>query len=68
MIKTRRVPKPVDTEGDPNDIVPLQVKLPRWMKNGLHELAQQQGRDLSEMLRELIRRAIDEGRVKGRRR
>lgn len=52
------VPKPVETEGDPDEIVPLQVRLPRWMKAGLHELAVSEGMDLSEKLRELIRRAI----------
>jgi hypothetical protein len=65
--KKQHVPKPVETEGDPNEVVPLQVKLPRWMKTGLHQLAQQEGRDLSEMLRELIRRAMDEARIRVKR-
>ena len=53
------MPKPAQTEGDPQEVVPMQVKLPRWMKNGALEKAKARGQDLSEYIRDLIRRELE---------
>jgi hypothetical protein len=65
-VRTQRVPRPVDTEGNPDDVVPVQVKIPRWLKNGLHEVARIHGRDLTEQVKEMIREAMAAAGVKRR--
>lgn len=48
------VPQKPRTAGDPDDLVPLQIRLPLWMKRRVVEIAASKGKDISEWLRDLI--------------
>lgn len=52
------MPKPHVTQGHPDDLVPVQVKMPLWLKRRAVEVAKARGQDLSELIRELLRREV----------
>jgi hypothetical protein len=46
------------TEGDPNDLVPVQVKIPLWLKRLVLDDAKANAQDLSEWVRNAMRLAL----------
>jgi hypothetical protein len=59
VVPSVSLPSKVRTSGNPDEIVPLQVRLPLWMKRQVIECAQAKAQDLSEWMRAAIREAID---------
>ena len=53
------MPRPPQLEGDPGAKVLLQVRVPLAWKQRLVELAKPRGQDLTEYVRELIRRELE---------
>jgi hypothetical protein len=66
VVRSKRLPSKIRTTGNPDEIVPLQVRLPLWMKRQVIECAKEQAQDLSEWLRAAIREAIERQQAKGK--
>jgi hypothetical protein len=54
------------TTGDPDELVEFQIKVPRWMKNGAIDTAQDKGKSLADWTRDLLRAALEEERPRRR--
>lgn len=66
MVRSRALPSKIRTTGNPDEIVPLQVRLPLWMKRQVIECAKDQAQDLSEWMRSAIREAVERQQGKGK--
>lgn len=53
------MPAHVTTKGKPEDLVPVQVKVPLWLKRRAHQAAAALGKSYSDFLKDAIRDASD---------
>ncbi len=57
------VPNKVSLEGDADEKVNLQVKIPRWLKVRVYEHAKAMGKDITDFVQDVLRQAT-EGKAK----
>jgi hypothetical protein len=56
---TQGVPQRLSLDGPPDEIVPVQVRMPRWRKQKAAAAAEASGKDLKDWVNDAIQEKID---------